>query len=232
MGFSNRPKNTTFQFANDDHTILQYGSDFIVRCKLTKLFLAEHALRELTQREETLHHKAIVLQKAMAIESNGAQLEKADKQLEEAQAQYSRKEYALYRAISVLRLELKDAYHSVRRDSRWFMREEMVQDCSDRGGCCSRGCGCCEQRHLSKRKKGIGHCTIECWCCIGFRGFELPEEEKEEISKDFETRVKQWDSGYAIHMANCFFCPLERQALSKPESQWQKILRGFTRKDS
>ena len=142
--------------------------------------------------------------------------------------QYPRKAYALYRAESMLRLEFKEAYDSLRRDVRWFMREEMVQDCSDRGGCCSRECGCCERRHLSKRK-GKGHCTIECRCCISFQGFELPEEEKVEINKDLETRLQTWGLAYAIHLANCFFCPLKPQA-----SRRQQIFgRGFTyKKDS
>lgn len=217
-------KRTTFLISRDQED-LWYGSDCIARRKITDLLLAEHALRELTQREETLYRRVIALQKATAIESDRAQLNKANEQLEETQAQYPRKEYALYRAESMLASKFKEAYDSLRRDARWFMREEMVQDCSDRGGCCSRECGCCAQRHLSKRKKGQGHCTTECGCCIGFRGFELPEEEKEEIRKDLESRLETRGSAYLKKLANWFFCPFKPQTLSQPKSRWQKFFR-------
>ncbi|CDM31728.1 unnamed protein product [Penicillium roqueforti FM164] len=146
MGLSNR--SMTWHFAGETDVCLQYGlnTEYLFRFRAMDLFLAEHALLEVTQCEETLHHRVIALQKATAIESNRAQLEEANKQLEEAQAQYLEKEYALYQAEYALDMHAKDAYDSLRRDAKWFMREEMVQDCSDRGGCCSRECGCCEQR--------------------------------------------------------------------------------------
>ncbi|KGO71215.1 hypothetical protein PITC_062960 [Penicillium italicum] len=116
MGFFNRP--TTFQFYGDDHKILLYGLNSIARYKLTEIFIAENALRELTQREETLQNRTLALQKAMAIESDGAQLEKANQQLEMTQAQYPRKEYALYRAESMLPPKFKKAYDDETHHSR------------------------------------------------------------------------------------------------------------------
>lgn len=183
MGFSDWPAHTTFRYANNKTSVLRYGSDYIVRSKITELFLANLALRELTQREETLHYRAMASQKAVAIESNGTQVEKANKELEEAEAQFRRKEYVIYSKETMLEAEFKEPYDSLRRDTKWFMREEMIQDCSGRGGCCSRECGYCEQRHISKRKRGKGHCTVECWCCITFRGYELPERKKRRSEK-------------------------------------------------
>ncbi|OQE16880.1 hypothetical protein PENFLA_c026G00117 [Penicillium flavigenum] len=90
MGFSSR--RMSIGFGGPDHDFLVYGSYRIARYKLTELFIAEHALRELTQLEEKLHHRAIALQKAIALESDGTQLEKANEQLEEAQSQYPRKD--------------------------------------------------------------------------------------------------------------------------------------------
>ncbi|KGO68472.1 hypothetical protein PITC_070970 [Penicillium italicum] len=229
MGFFDRPTHTTFIFDSDHKNCLKYGSDYALRSTLIELFLAEQALRELTQREEWLHHKVLALQKAMAIASDGksdmTQFENAKKSLEETQVQYPKREYALYLAECRFHLKLKDAYDSLRHDTKWFMREEMVQDCSDRGGCCSRKCGCCEQRHLSRRTKGRGHCTIECECCIGFRGFELLEKQKQEMSNEFETMLKEYNSAYTIHLANCFFCPLKL----KPQlSRWERTFKKGT----
>jgi hypothetical protein len=232
---STRDRIMQFYYLNHENDeVLRYGQERICREIVTDVLLAEHALRKLTQREETLHHRAMALQKTIAIESGrvqldkttpvestSAQLEKANQQLKEVQLQYPRKEDALYRVTSMVRPYFKELYDSLRRDPEWFMREELVQDCSDRGGCCSRECGCCAQRYLSPRKKGRGHCTIECRCCIGFRGFEFPEEEKEEIRRDFEARLKIEHSVYLVKLANWSFRPLKQhQTLPKPKSRW------------
>jgi hypothetical protein len=59
----------------------------------------------------------------------------------------------------------------------WF---EESETCALSAGCCGRDCGCCEKplRTYSKPKKGRGkrevmihgHCTLECPCCIRYRG--------------------------------------------------------------
>ena len=59
------------------------------------------------------------------------------------------------------------------------------QACARHGGCCGRDCGCCDRPlkqflmptgdSRGKEKSGIyGHCTVECPCCIRFRGFYKP----------------------------------------------------------
>ncbi|CAG8154536.1 unnamed protein product [Penicillium nalgiovense] len=225
---------------HDDCKRLIYGFERIGRERIADVLLAEHALRELSQREETLHHRVMALQKTIAIESDRlqpdkttpvestrAELEKTNQQLKEFQLQYARKEYALYQATSMLTSYFKELYDNLRRDPKWFMREELVQDCSDRGGCCGRECGCCAQRceevKNSSQRKGRGHCTTECQCCIGFRGFEFPEEDKEEIRRDFKARVELRGSGYFIKLADWSFRPLKRQKPSNPKSQWYRI---------
>lgn len=85
MGSFDMRTRETFTFDNDNNRFLKYGSDYVLRSKLTELFLAEHALRELIQREEWLHHKVIALKKAMVIESNEnsdtTEFDNANKQL-------------------------------------------------------------------------------------------------------------------------------------------------------
>lgn len=220
---------------------LKRGAVDFYRQIFADMLLAEHALRELSQREESLHHRAMALQKTVAIESDRlqpdkttpvestrAELENTNQQLKEIRLQYSRKEYALYRATSGLPPYFKELYDNLRRDPNWFMREELVQDCSDRGGCCSRECGCCAQRYMFQRKKGRGHCTTECQCCIGFRGFEFPEEDKEEIRRDFKARVELEDLAYFMKLTRWSFCPIKRQRLSKQKLRWHRIFTGST----
>lgn len=224
MGFSQR-HTTFFNYCSWSRDYLKNDFGYLDRLIATDLIIAEHALREQTQREEALKHRVTALQKATAVDfdSYKTQLEEANEQLEEAKRQYPRKEQALYRAESMLPPIFRDVYDSIRHDAAWFMCEGMVQDCSDRGGCCSRGCGCCAQRHLSEKKKGIGHCTSECWCCISFRGFELPEQEKEEITNGIESRLNKYPSPYLLYMADSFFCPL------KPEKPTFTLRRLFGR---
>jgi hypothetical protein len=230
MKASSKPALETYRY-NPEYLV--YASKRFRRSDITDLIHAELALRELSQCEETLLHRVQALQKATAIESDRTQLENAKQQLEKAQAHFPRMEHALYRAETMLCPLLKKAYDSLRRDAKWFMREEMVQDCSEQGGCCIRECGCCSRRHLSKRKKGRGHCTLECWCCIGFRGFELPEEEKQEVRNDFKKRIELPESAYFENLGIWLFRPLKLQRFSNIKSRWQQTFeRGSTDKDS
>ncbi|KAJ5926335.1 hypothetical protein N7516_008108 [Penicillium verrucosum] len=102
------------------------------------VLLAEQALRELSQAEETLHHRAMALQKTIAIESDRLQpdkttpvestrveLEKTDQQLKGVQLQYARKEQALHEATSMLRPYFKVPYDELRRDPKWTVRIEV-----------------------------------------------------------------------------------------------------------
>lgn len=74
------------------------------------------------------------------------------------------------------------------RSYAWVMNQDR---CASAGGCCARGCGCCEKvlnqyiapgRDLAlalargtKEAKVLGHCTVECRCCIDFRGCYVPD---------------------------------------------------------
>lgn len=198
---------------------LEYGISQrqILPATIIEIILADHALRELKQREEALHHRLTALQKAKTLESDSSEFDNANEQLEKTRAQAPEKEYRLYRAVSMLDPYFKNLYDNLRDNAQWFMRQDMVRDCSDRGGCCSRDCGCCSHRQLFKGTKGDGHCTTECWCCTVFRGFELSAIEKEAFSKDLRVLLETKGSAYLLTMANCFFRPL------KSKSRWQRI---------
>ena len=72
------------------------------------------------------------------------------------------------------------------RPFAWVLGQER---CAASGGCCGRGCGCCEKalnRHLMPGRRNLaqeeravakvlGHCTVECRCCIEARGCYVPD---------------------------------------------------------
>lgn len=218
----------TFLLGNNG--LLQYGSNDIYRDAVTDLVVAEYVLRETTQREERLQYQTTALRKLAATDSDQADLEEADEQLQDIQLQYPRQEYALYQVTSALPWPFQESYHELRRNATWYMREHLVLDCADQGGCCSRQCGCCARRHLSARRKGRGHCTVECRCCIESRGFELSPEEKEERREHLVQRLKRAtesdpDSIYLRRMARWTLTvpSVPPKQKSKPQLWWERL---------
>ena len=69
------------------------------------------------------------------------------------------------------------AFNLWRSHPTWYMHEVLVEDCIEKQGCCSRGCGCCPKRHLTHRL-AAGHCALTCECCRKARGFDLTQEQE------------------------------------------------------
>jgi hypothetical protein len=167
---------------------LQYGhmpcAHKHARGILVDIIIAEHELRMHSQWQERIKRK---LESSCTTTGNlKSPNEKLVKEfhselyklLPEA-SELSRK---LYEAESMLPANpLKRNYEDNRKDPKWYMRKELVADCAGRNGCCSRGCGCCALRATESYERGVGHCTVECSCCVSFRGFEPSPMERQEI---------------------------------------------------
>ena len=65
---------------------------------------------------------------------------------------------------------LSRAFKSCRTNPDWYLCQWLRQDCARRGGCCGRGCGCCEKARTANRQWNRGHCTGMCGCCIRTQG--------------------------------------------------------------
>ncbi|KAJ5723877.1 hypothetical protein N7488_001912 [Penicillium malachiteum] len=121
--------------------LIKWNQDLCNPSTFSNMLVAKYALRESVQRKEMLQDKIRSLEKAAAIEPKGkVQLAKANSELDRDQIQVYRNQQALYRAEVRLLPRVKEDYEKLRSDEDWYMREEMVQDCADKGGCCSRGC--------------------------------------------------------------------------------------------
>ncbi|KAJ5923737.1 hypothetical protein N7454_008982 [Penicillium verhagenii] len=115
---------------------------------------------------------------------------------------------SLYEARWALHSDITDSYSSVTKDPSWYLKKGLVNDCLEKGGCCSRECGCCKKRQFStERNFGIGHCTSYCACCDVARGGALTDESRKYIEESF-TRMLQSDTPYFLgRMIWAYFVP-------------------------
>ncbi|CAG8148742.1 unnamed protein product [Penicillium salamii] len=215
---------------SSEYGFLLYKGRTIEKKMVANLLITEKTSREDAQRAEVLRLRIPALKKAWAIEPEAiqgkqtkCQLEQAENELEEIEARSGDTRYKIYQAEYMLQAVLKEDYDALRNDPKWYMREGLVQDCVDQGGCCSRQCGCCAKRDLSQNKKGSGHCTFECGCCIAFEGRELTKEQKKERRKDFRDDLERCNSQLILRMADLFIHPLKHQWFSRSGQINQKI---------
>lgn len=142
---------------------------------MTEIFRIEWRLRELAQREEGLKEQYVSLELAVNSQEDKKQLSARLDGLEAIPKDYWLLERRLYeQEASLPRGGFLRAYSSWRSNPKWYLHPDLVNDCAGKGGCCGRGCGCCEKRgQAMDRCRSAGHCTVECRCCAKSRGFEV-----------------------------------------------------------
>lgn len=148
-----------------------------------KMIRLDFRLREVVQREVSLQEKYRNLGDQLSPEietGNKRQLIRVYAELQTLDREYWAVVRKIYRnEMDIPRTANKKSYVSLRKRSQWYLSNWLCNDCADRGGCCSRVCGCCRKSRNPDRPEGQGHCTKECGCCRRYRGFELnPEEQK------------------------------------------------------
>ena len=186
-----------------------YGPPYYIeKGRLREILRLDYHIRLLAQREESLNYRNRAWKKTMHIKNDMEQPPAYDFDLKirSTQAERIKNEYTMFRLISERPLWLTEHLDSLRHERLWYMRKEMVDDCAGRGGCCSRGCGCCARRSLSENPKIKGHCTTECWCCGSFIDPSLTDEDKASIALDLDQLLE--NSNYLAKMVNCYFRPL------------------------
>lgn len=189
-------------------TITEFNTVFssAIATSLLIFFGAEYGLRAAVQKIETTRKKTHALQDVVNFEANKSQLSDLDTELEKLRRQCRIQELDLYeKELMIPARPLKEKYDSLRQFRTWYMQKELIEDCVSRGGCCSRGCGCCGRRHLdSERKKGIGHCTDECSCCSTYRKVELSPKDKDRLPR-LRQLLKDKNPAFLLKMADAYF---------------------------
>lgn len=180
-----------------------------------ELLLAEIRLREQMQLEEHLQATESRSLQSKA-SNNGTEPPQYNEKLEQVRKQIGFYMLDLYRCESMLPLRsLRQVYDKLRKNPKWFLRKDLVDDCIRKGGCCTRGCRCCEKRHMgNETRKGIGHCTVECGCCVINRRCEFTQEEKKELADKTVAMLKNLQNpSYLSTMLEAFFSELKPSEL-------------------
>lgn len=185
---------------------IQYGQN--LNCGafvFIDVLLAELRLREQIQAKEYLISESGALRyKDSHFDNNPPEY---DNRLEDIRKRIDFLMVDLYNCESMLPgLPVKQEYHKLRKNPKWYLRKELVEDCIQKGGCCARDCGCCKKRHLNSQIiKGIGHCTVECGCCTRNRGYEFTAEDKEKLAQKTTNSLKSANPSCLIPMIEAFF---------------------------
>jgi hypothetical protein len=184
---------------------LEYDKESIHIDLFANIFKAEYRLREIVQQERSLESKARATKKAVGNEKEAARYEE---ELTDLRRRYSEAEHDFYLAQTIIPPgPLRRSYNTLRENPTWYLREELVDDCVKRGGCCSRKCGCCQHRHEeTERDRGTGHCTPSCGCCAIVRGFEYTTAEKDELLARLTSKMYEANNpGYITYLARALF---------------------------
>jgi hypothetical protein len=195
------------EWFDDGGQVFEYGNGLLLDSKkLSFIIHMQHFFLVTTQRIECLEKKMRPMQKSECTKDELKKLQEYEEETEMLKRLLPDMEINMYCGEARLpERPLKRTYDKIRQNPAWYLRAELVNDCKGRGGCCSRSCGCCEHRLRSQNtRRGIGHCTVECWCCEVSRGFEMSEEERVEmidyVHGSFET------TSHLLRLAEAYFC--------------------------
>jgi hypothetical protein len=182
----------------DKNRSLKYGNGLEINIDiLMKVIVTDYLLREILQAEEYITRKFRISEKKTFEEEK----------VYETELQTLRRTYmTIEHTESMIPLgPLRKYYDSLRQDPVWYLRRELVQDCITRGGCCSRGCGCCKNRlSTTEYSKGIGHCTAACYCCSAVRGSDYHPDITLSILSFLRPRLEK-NPAYFIEMVEAYF---------------------------
>jgi hypothetical protein len=166
---------------------------------ISSLLMCDSKLRHITQLEECLLEQVQDLAGKETTSLEKQRLQDLQRQLEGLRKNYWKLEYGWLESRDRLKGPVLRGFIECRSNLRWYLSDTLRRRCAELGGCCGRGCQCCENRstHInSARKVGVGHCTFDCGCCSKARGFDFTSKEKTDL---YAKRLR---------LGRCIDCPL------------------------
>lgn len=95
-----------------------------------------------------------------------------------------------------------------RKHPDWYLSGVLREDCAQRGGCCGRGCGCCERSRIKDTNTyGVtdrGHCTTACSCCLEAHGVDGEDLEMKDVNEvhfqTYDNHTLRLLKGYVFYL--------------------------------
>lgn len=102
-----------------------------------------------------LRYKLQATEKASLVEDVKARAQPEEvlgKELKKIREEIYDRQHDLYMAVPQLSEQpFKAEFVNLRKDPTWYMRKELIKDCSDRDGCCSRGFELSAEKRKARR---------------------------------------------------------------------------------
>lgn len=192
-------------YQREDRRLFEYGRGLQIPSEIFATIIRfEHFLRAIKQRKERDEIKLRALNKST--EDDTKMRHEYGKYLKEFEVMIPEIAEGLHNAEVLLpQRPLKKIYDRIRQDPAWYLRKELINDCMERGGCCGRTCGCCEKRCLAGKEKGIGHCTVSCWCCEVNRGYLITDDDWRVVVNNLLDRLLSENPSYLLTMTEAYF---------------------------
>lgn len=191
-------------YQRKDRRLFEYGRGLQIPSQIfVTIIRFEHFLRACRQRKEQIEIDLRALKKSEADPNTRHEYERDLKLAEKLIWEITE---GLHNAEILLpQRPLKKIYDKIRQNHAWYLRKELINDCVERGGCCGGTCGCCEKRCLASKEKGIGHCTVECWCCGVNRGYSINDEEWDVVVSNLVNTLEDENPSYLLTMTEAYF---------------------------
>ncbi|KAJ5214629.1 hypothetical protein N7449_001798 [Penicillium cf. viridicatum] len=192
-------------YHRDGRRLFEYGKGLQIPSQIFATIIGfDHFLRAIKQRKERHEIKLRALEKFTEDDTN--KRHDYEKHIERFKVMIPEIAEDLHNAEVLLpQRPLKKIYDEIRQDPAWYLRKELINDCMERGGCCGRTCGCCEKRCLAGVEKGIGHCTVACWCCEVNSGYSMTDDDWRVLVQNLLDRLRSENPSYLLAMTEAYF---------------------------
>lgn len=195
---------------------------------------ADTRLREIVQRKEALHKKLKEAEKGPKIRADCMNSCRWEGELKSLCIEQRYQERWLSDAEDTIPRFIRLIYYSIRKNPRWYLQKELVEDCAVRGGCCGRACGCCEERASPalQGRKGIGHCTVQCACCSDVHKLDIIAGKKQKIAQDLDDAFKSRNPDYLLRITQAYFsprpeAPVKKEKKEAPKGRTERLKSAF-----
>ncbi|KAL2844262.1 hypothetical protein BJX68DRAFT_269788 [Aspergillus pseudodeflectus] len=169
-----------------------------------RFFVNHEALGVATQRNEWFGKECARLEKILDNTKNlnaeesiqvSSEYHQIRDEMRQNQDEWRRRVRLLWKAgCDIEHTPIGRALYACQEREGWHMHPWLRLQREQAGGCCGRGCGCCEKRRGTPMGFCVGHCTPACHCCMEHSGLRRPIDALEDpVELGFRVRPTKDD---------------------------------------